>query len=227
MGMSPSSRTSGRWSSGSATPGAPASRAARCAASSSRRPGLTCTHRRTGPAPDPTRRSGASPGVGRVRWRGHPVYGLVEWAHTSEADGFFEFSSVLAEGAWSTGPHRLYYRFERTERAEDERVSRFRTLRPHQENSILGDDPLDDPHRGLVRRPARPEPAWRSPRWSRSPTGGSPRSGAGSSTWSRPMGRTISGAGPWGSASMYGGRPPSDGSLRCGGGGCGAAPASR
>jgi len=77
-----------------------------------------------------------------ARWEGpvgdHPVYGLVEWARTSEADGFFVFHSFLAEGAWSTGPHRLQYRFERTERPEDERISRFRALRPHLENSILG-----------------------------------------------------------------------------------------
>jgi hypothetical protein len=69
---------------------------------------------------------------------GHPAYALVEWARTSEADGFFVFHSVLAEGAWSTGPHRLQYRFERTERPEEERIARFRSLRPHLENSILG-----------------------------------------------------------------------------------------
>jgi hypothetical protein len=63
----------------------------------------------------------------------------VEWAHTSEAEGFFDFSSLLAEGAWTAGAHRLHYRFERTERPEEERVSRFRTLRPHLENSILGE----------------------------------------------------------------------------------------
>jgi hypothetical protein len=45
---------------------------------------------------------------------------------------------VLVEGAWSTGPHRLQYRFERTERPEEERIARFRSLRPHLENSILG-----------------------------------------------------------------------------------------
>jgi hypothetical protein len=77
-----------------------------------------------------------------ARWEGglggHPTYGLVEWARTSEADGFFVFYSLLAEGAWSAGPHRLQYRFERTERPEEERVSRFRSLRPHLENSILG-----------------------------------------------------------------------------------------
>jgi len=77
-----------------------------------------------------------------ARWEGaaggHPTYALVEWARTSEADGFVVLHSFLAEGAWTAGPHRLQYRFERTERPEDERVSRFRTLRPHLENSILG-----------------------------------------------------------------------------------------
>jgi hypothetical protein len=94
----------------------------------------------------PENREGAGPDQEKWslsgRWEGpvagQPVYGLVEWARTSEAEGFFEFSSFLAEGAWTGGRHRLYYRFERTERAEEERVSRFRTLRPHQENSILG-----------------------------------------------------------------------------------------
>jgi hypothetical protein len=77
-----------------------------------------------------------------ARWSrplgGHPVYGLLEWARTSEAGGFFVFHSLLAEGAWGTGRHRLQYRFERTERPEEERVARFRSLRPHLENSILG-----------------------------------------------------------------------------------------
>jgi len=39
------------------------------------------------------------------RWSGtlgrFPVYGLIEWARTSEAGGFFVFHSVLAEGAWT------------------------------------------------------------------------------------------------------------------------------
>jgi hypothetical protein len=76
------------------------------------------------------------------RWSGalgsFPVYGLLEWARTSEAEGFFVFHSVLAEGAWTLGRSRLYYRFERTERPEEERtLNPFRTLRPHLENSIL------------------------------------------------------------------------------------------
>ena len=77
-----------------------------------------------------------------ARWegplRGQPVYGLVEWARASEADGFFVFHSLLAEGAWTPGRHRLLYRLERTERPEEQRISRFRTLRPHFENSIFG-----------------------------------------------------------------------------------------
>ena len=63
---------------------------------------------------------------------------MVEWARTSEAGGFFVFHSLLAEGAWTRGRHRLQYRFERTERPEEERISNFRSLRPHLENSILG-----------------------------------------------------------------------------------------
>ena len=76
-----------------------------------------------------------------VRWNGSvsrsPAYGLVEWERTSEAEGFFVFHSVLGEGAWSPGGNRLYYRFERTERPEEQRV-RFRSPRPILENSILG-----------------------------------------------------------------------------------------
>jgi hypothetical protein len=48
------------------------------------------------------------------------------------------FHSLLAEGAWTAGPHRLQYRFERTDRPEEERISNFRSRRPHLENSILG-----------------------------------------------------------------------------------------
>jgi hypothetical protein len=77
------------------------------------------------------------------RWTGKlgrfPVYGLLEWARTSEAEGFFVFHSVLAESAWTMGQSRLYYRFERTERPEETRTSSpFRSFRPHLENSILG-----------------------------------------------------------------------------------------
>ena len=77
-----------------------------------------------------------------ARWEGRVAgnegYAMAEWARTSEAEGFFVFSSWLAEGAWTPGRNRLHYRFERTERPEEERVSAFRSLRPHLENSILG-----------------------------------------------------------------------------------------
>ena len=67
------------------------------------------------------------------------MYGLAEWARTSEADGFFVFRSFLAEGAWTKGRSRLHYRFERTERPEEERtLDPFRSVRPHFENSIHG-----------------------------------------------------------------------------------------
>ena len=85
------------------------------------------TRRSTGPARGPTRSKWSA----SARWSrpvgGHPVYALVEWARTSEADGFFVFHSLLAEGAWTPGRHRLQYRFERTERPEEERISRFRS----------------------------------------------------------------------------------------------------
>jgi hypothetical protein len=70
---------------------------------------------------------------------GNPLYGLVELARTSEAEGNFVFHSFLAEGAWTRGRNRLHYRLERTERPEDgRRLNPFRTVRPHLENSILG-----------------------------------------------------------------------------------------
>ncbi len=80
---------------------------------------------------------------GSGRWegdvKGFPAYGLVELARTSEAEGFFVFHSFLAEGAWTPGRSSLLYRFERTERPEEERtLDPFRSRRPHLENSILG-----------------------------------------------------------------------------------------
>ena len=93
----------------------------------------------------PEHRPGA--GTDQVKWSvsgawrmpaGPPLSGLLEWARTSEAGGFFVFRSVLLEGAWDPGRHRLLYRFERTERPEEERLSDFRSRRPHLENSILG-----------------------------------------------------------------------------------------
>lgn len=80
---------------------------------------------------------------GSARWeRSHgktPLYGLLEWAHTSELDGFFAFDSWLFEGAVTLGRHQPYARLERTERPEEQRlVDPFRSQRPHTDNSILG-----------------------------------------------------------------------------------------
>jgi hypothetical protein len=91
------------------------------------------------------------PGAGTDAWKWHAgarversiageaVYALVEWAETEEANGFFTFTSWLAEVAWRHGRHQPYYRFERTTRPEDMRtLDLFRSQRPHLENSILG-----------------------------------------------------------------------------------------
>ncbi len=65
-------------------------------------------------------------------------YALVEWARTETSDGFFVFHSVLAEAALRLRRHRLYARFEQTERPEEQRVSDFRTRRPPIDDSLLG-----------------------------------------------------------------------------------------
>src|SRR3954470_8679077 len=65
---------------------------------------------------------GAGPDQDKVslsaRWEGpvggRPVYGLVEWARTSEADGFFVYHSFLAEGAWTGGGPPLHSQVWRT-----------------------------------------------------------------------------------------------------------------
>lgn len=71
---------------------------------------------------------------------GIPVYALLEWARTTEADGAFTFTSVLGEGAVRFGRHLVGYRFERTTRPEEERQfdDPFRAVRPHSDDSILG-----------------------------------------------------------------------------------------
>jgi hypothetical protein len=78
-----------------------------------------------------------------ARWdgkiKGGPLYALAEWVRTSEAEGFLILHGLLAEGAWSPGRGRLHYRFERTERPEEERtLDPFRSVRPHSENSVQG-----------------------------------------------------------------------------------------
>ena len=68
------------------------------------------------------------------------IYGLAEWAYTSEINGFFKYYSGLAEAQWSRDRHRVYLRLERTDRPEEERVfgNPFRSIRPHLENSNIG-----------------------------------------------------------------------------------------
>jgi hypothetical protein len=95
----------------------------------------------------PEHRPGAGPGQDKrsasARWERRTdrrrTYALIEWAHTTEAGGAFDFSSVLAEGEVRRGSHRGYARLERTERPEEERfVDPFRSLRPHLDDAILG-----------------------------------------------------------------------------------------
>lgn len=71
---------------------------------------------------------------------GHPFYGLVEWAQTSESAGQFVFSTVLAEASWDLDATRFYYQFERTDRPEEERVFGMptRIVRPVLEDALLG-----------------------------------------------------------------------------------------
>lgn len=78
-----------------------------------------------------------------ARWHDAPAWGeryaMVEWARTSELDGFFVFHSVLGEVMVRRGRLGAAYRFERTERPEEERLADpFRSRRPHLENAILG-----------------------------------------------------------------------------------------
>ena len=98
-------------------------------------------------AHSPEHRQGAGEDVVKssasLRWRDRPDWGerylMAEWARTSELDGFFVFHSVLVEGMARRGRWDIAYRFERTDRPEEERLENpFRTRRPHFENSILG-----------------------------------------------------------------------------------------
>lgn len=73
-----------------------------------------------------------------LRWADRRRYALAEWARTSEGGGAFVFHSTLFEVARSSGRHRPYARFERTERPEEERTGVFRSRRPLRDNGILG-----------------------------------------------------------------------------------------
>jgi hypothetical protein len=97
---------------------------------------VTSPEARTGSAPDQEKwhvgvRGERSSGF----WR---FAALVEWARTEELDGFFRFESRLGEGAVERGPHRFAYRFEHSDRPEEERQSAYRTFRPQLDNAVVG-----------------------------------------------------------------------------------------
>lgn len=86
-----------------------------------------------------TQRKWSAAARAEPRLAGIPAYLLAEWARTSEAGGFFRFSSLLLEAAGSSGRHHGHVRLERTERPEEQRtLDPFRSVRPHLDNSILG-----------------------------------------------------------------------------------------
>ena len=67
----------------------------------------------------------------------HHAYALAELARSDDAA--FVVHSFLMEGAWGVGRHRAHYRFERTERPEEQRLpDPWRTPRPHHDFSNQG-----------------------------------------------------------------------------------------
>lgn len=93
---------------------------------------------RPGSGPDQTKWSVSG------RWEGQlarqQTYALAEWARTEEQDQIRTFVSALVEGAWYPGRGRVAYRWERTERPEEERIfgEPFRSPRPHLDDNIVG-----------------------------------------------------------------------------------------
>ncbi len=68
------------------------------------------------------------------------VYALAEWARTTEGESAFVYHSLLAEAALDARRVGVAYRFERTERPEEQRADEpFRTVRPLLDNSLLGE----------------------------------------------------------------------------------------
>lgn len=78
------------------------------------------------------------------RWQGEiggeQLYALAEWARTEEQDQIRTFVSGLFEAAWYPGPASVAYRWERTERPEEERLfaDPYRSPRPHLDDNIVG-----------------------------------------------------------------------------------------
>ena len=92
----------------------------------------------TGPAREPTRASGAPQAGGRGR--STAIRSTPWWSGRAppRPTGSSSSTACWRKVHGARGPHRLQYRFERTERPEEERIAKFRSLRPHLENSILG-----------------------------------------------------------------------------------------
>ncbi|HEY4321242.1 MAG TPA: hypothetical protein VGM77_08705 [Gemmatimonadales bacterium] len=92
---------------------------------------------RTGAGPDDNKQS-LSARFDRVNGTTER-YALLEWARTSEAGGFFVFHTVLGEAMMAHRGVRVSYRFERTERPEEQRLlDPFRALRPDPDLGLLG-----------------------------------------------------------------------------------------
>ncbi len=74
-----------------------------------------------------------------ARAAGGNLRALAEWAETSELDGLFVFGSRLAEAEYQRGRLTCRYRFEDSDRPEEERLTPYRSARPRLENAILGE----------------------------------------------------------------------------------------
>ncbi|MBM4189036.1 MAG: hypothetical protein FJ206_17185 [Gemmatimonadetes bacterium] len=97
---------------------------------------------------------------GSVSWHRTGSSAFLEWARTSELDGFFVFETALLEASRSVGALRIAARLERTTRPEEERQSPTRSSRPHLENSILGTTRWSVATLTASRRPARGRWSW-------------------------------------------------------------------
>src|SRR5829696_4908288 len=64
---------------------------------------------------------------------------MLDWAQCTAPDDVCASRTLQRDAARPTARHRQLYRFERTERPEEQRLlDPFRSVRPHLENSILG-----------------------------------------------------------------------------------------
>ena len=80
-----------------------------------------------------------------ARWQGDlagtPVYVLGEWARTTDYDNaqaLYAFRAWLVEAEVQPGRWRAAFRYEDATRPEEERISRYRSPRPHTDYHLLG-----------------------------------------------------------------------------------------